>query len=251
MLLRQIIWDIRGDSILMHIAICDDERSFIVALERMIKRYTDETDQEIKITTYYDGADLIENYDTTIDLIFLDIKMTQVNGLKAAEHIRKADSKVGIIFLTTLSQYGLEGYKYQAVNYIIKPIKYARLKIELDKWLERYGHELSPSLLVANDTGKYKVFLNTLCYIETHKRKVLLHTKTDEISCYKSMRQMEQEMGQQGFVRCHTSFMVNLYFVKGVENLEIELVNGKKIPISQPRRKEFMERLAEYWGDML
>ena len=69
-----------------------------------------ETGKEIKVTTYYDGMELIEKYDTTIDLIFLDIQMRLVDGLRAAERVRQMNEKVGIIFLTTLTQYGLEGF---------------------------------------------------------------------------------------------------------------------------------------------
>ena len=54
-----------------------------------------------------------------------------------------------------------------------------------------------------------------------------------------------------GFVRCHTSYIVNLSYVKGVKKLEIELLDGAQLPISQPKRKEFMEKLTEYWGDQL
>lgn len=65
------------------------------------------------------------------------------------------------------------------------------------------------------------------------------------------MKEVEQELKDKGFARCHTSYIVNLFFVKGVRKLEIELITGEIIPISQPKRKEFMERLTEYWGDLL
>ena len=99
---------------MLHIAICDDEKNFVQYLTDLLNRYSKETGRDIKITPYYDGMELIEKYDTTIDLIFLDIRMKLVNGLHAAERIRQRDERVGIIFLTTLTQYGLEGYKYQA-----------------------------------------------------------------------------------------------------------------------------------------
>lgn len=106
---------------MIHIAICDDEKEFVAYMDRLLKQYAAEKGEEIKITAYYDGMELIQKYDTTIDLIFLDIQMRMVNGLQAAEHIRRIDEGVGIIFLTTLTQYGLEGYQYQAVNYILNP----------------------------------------------------------------------------------------------------------------------------------
>lgn len=57
---------------------------------------------------------------------------------------------------------------------------------------------------------------------------------------------MEQELAAHGFVRCHTSYIINLFFVKSVNKLEITLITGEIIPISQPKRKPFMEQLAEY-----
>lgn len=234
-----------------HIAICDDEKDFAAYLNELLTQYAAETGENIKVTVYYDGMELIEKYDTSIDLIFLDIQMKLVNGLQAAEHIRRMDEKVGIIFLTTLTRYGLEGYKYQAADYIIKPIKYVRLKAELDQWLKKHQKDDSPVMVVCNDTGKYKVFLKSLSYIETFNRNLLLHTEQENIICYKSMKEMEQELRTKGFVRCHTSYIVNLYYVKGVKKLEIELITGEKIPISQPKRKEFMEKLAACWGELL
>lgn len=97
---------------MIHIAICDDEKEFIAHLTELLERYSKETGEEIKISAYYDGLELIEKYDTTIDLIFLDIQMKLVDGLKTAARIRQMDEKAGLIFLTTLTQYGLEGYRY-------------------------------------------------------------------------------------------------------------------------------------------
>ncbi len=236
---------------MLHIAICDDEKDFVTHLTKLLKQYACEADEEIKVSVFYDGMELIDGYDTTIDLIFLDIQMKLVDGLRTAERIRQMDEKVGIIFLTTLTQCALEGYKYQAANYIIKPMKYVRLKAELEQWRKRSQRHDRPAIVVANDFGKYKIFLNTLQYVETFNRNLLLHTEQENIICYRSMKELEQELAAHGFVRCHTSYIVNLFFVKGVNKLEITLVTGETIPISQPRRKQFMEQLAEYWGDLL
>lgn len=236
---------------MIHIAICDDEEKFVSHLTALIRRYAAENSEEIKITVYYDGLELIEKYDTTIDLIFLDIQMKLVDGLHAAERVRRLDGNVGIIFLTTLIQYGLEGYKYQAIDYIIKPMKYVRLKSELDGFMARHCLEKNPSINISNDSGKYKVLLNTLRYVETFNRNLMVHAEQENIVCYKSMKEMTQELSAYHFVRCHSSYLVNLAYVKGVKKLEITLITGETLPISQPKRKEFMEQLTEYWGDML
>lgn len=236
---------------MLHIAICDDETDFVTHLTTLIQQYAAETGEEIKTTAYYDGMELVERYDTSIDLIFLDIQMRLLDGLHTAQRIRELDENVGIIFLTTLTQYGLEGYQYQAADYIIKPIKYVRLKAELNQWLKKHRHNDSPSIVVVNDSGKYKIALKSLRYVETFNRKLLLHTEQENIISYKSMKEMEQELSQAGFARCHTSYLVNLFYVKGVQKLEITLITGEQIPISQPKRKAFMEQLTRYWGERL
>lgn len=89
--------------------------------------------------------------------------------------------------------------------------------------------------------------------METCGRKLLFHTEQGDIICHKSMKDMEKELQDKEFARCHTSCLVNLQYVKSAngKDLQVQLVTGETIPISQPKRKEFMERLADYWGDML
>lgn len=236
---------------MLHVAICDDEREFVSFLSNLIQKYAGETGEAVKITAFYDGMELVEKYDTTFDLIFLDIQMKLLDGLHAAERVRQMDERVSIIFLTTLTQYGLEGYKYRADNYIIKPMKYARLKAEMDRFLERRRKEDDPFLALTNDLGKYKIPLKSIQYIDTFKRNLMIHTEREDVVCYKSMKEMERELQDKDFARCHTSYLVNLFYVKGVKKLDIFLITGQTIPISQPKRKEFMEKLTEYWGDVL
>ena len=79
----------------------------------------------------------------------------------------------------------------------------------------------------------------------------MFHTEQENIISYKSMKEMERELSGKGFVRCHTSYLVNLFYIKGVKKLDIELITGDHIPVSQPKRKEFMEKLTDYWGNFL
>lgn len=236
---------------MIHIAICDDEKDFVQHLTGLIEHYSEETGTQIKITPFYDGMDLIEKYDPSIDLIFLDIQMRLLDGLHTAERLRQMDENVGLIFLTTLTQYGLEGYKYQATNYIIKPLKYVRLKAELDRFLEHRKRDSAPSVVIANDSGKYKIPLKSIRFVETFNRNLMFHTEQENIISYKSMKEAERELSDKGFVRCHTSYLVNLFYIKGVKKLDIELITGDHIPVSQPKRKEFMEKLTDYWGNFL
>lgn len=234
------------------IAICDDDQAPIDELKKSLKKYADETDKTFCFFEFHDGTELLANYQPDFDILFMDIRMEKLNGLKTAEEIRRTDHGVGLFFLTSLSQYVWKGYEYGAVNYLLKPLKYPRLKLELDRFFSLYQGRGEPYLSFANGTGKFKVPYKDLRYAETSKRNVLLHFQDQEQVIYKSMKEIASVLEpQRQFARCHASFIVNLSYVKSMENLEICLATGERIPVSQPKRKEFMEKLTDYWGDML
>jgi DNA-binding LytR/AlgR family response regulator len=235
-----------------NIVICDDEDTLIEDLKEQLQRYAKETGRDFCYFTYHDGRELLMDYHPDTDLIFLDIKMEQMDGFKTAEAIRNMDSSVGILFLTSLKKFVWKGYEYRAVNYLIKPVKYGVLKLELDRYFAHYQGKEEPYLSFSNDNGKYKVLYKNLSYAETNKRNVMLHFEGNQQIIYKNMKEVSGLLcGQPQFVQSHQSFVVNLSFVKGLEGQELILSTGERLPISQPRRKEFMKKLTDYWGDML
>lgn len=237
---------------MFHIAICEDEEAFIKDLKENLTRYAAESGREFCFFVYRDGSELLRDYRPDYDLIFMDIKMEKLDGLKTAEEIRRMDSTVGLIFLTSLKQYVWKGYEYGAVNYLLKPVKYGVLKMELNRFFSRYQGKDELYLSFRNDSGKYKVLYKNLCYAETNRRNVMLHFEGREQVIYKSMKEVSALLlGQCGFACPHQSFVVNLSYVKQVEGLELVLTTNERIPVSQPKRRDFMMKLADYWGDML
>lgn len=228
------------------------EEALIRELRECLDRYSEETGREFCYFEYHDGTELLKNYQPDFDLIFMDIKMEKMNGLKTAEEIRKVDGTVGLMFLTSISQYVWKGYEYGAVNYLLKPLKYGRLKMELDRYFSHYQGREEPFLSFANDSGKYKVLYKNIRYAETYKRNVLLHFENQIQVIHKNMKEVAALLEtQRQFCRCHASFAVNLSYVKGVEGLEVLLTTGERVPVSQPKRKAFMAKMADFWGDML
>ena len=215
-----------------------------------MNRYKQETGNEFKIITFYNGQSLLD-YKKNLDIIFLDIKMPGLNGIQVAEKIRQKDQKVDIIFLTSLLQYAIEGYKVNAINYIVKPINYRRLKLELDNWFAKCIISEEPYIVINNDTGIYKIVLKSLKYIETYNRNLLFHTEKEDIISYKKLKEIEQVLADKGFSRCHNGYLVNLLFVESVKKLDAMLITGEIIPISKLKRKEFLECLASYWGEKI
>lgn len=233
------------------IAVCDDSKKMVESMEKNLKDYATDAGRELRIFTFYSGEELLSKYNCTFDILFLDIKMPGINGIATAEKIREKDQKVIIIFLTSLVQHALDGYKVNAANYLIKPITKNRLKMELDHWICKLGQTEEPYITVHNDSGKYKILLKTISYIETYNRNLMIHTDQGNIVCYWKMREMENKIEKYGFVRNHSSFIVNLLYVSNIEKMDIKLITGERIPIGKSKRKEFMLHLASYWGGKL
>ena len=96
---------------MFHIAICDDEKEFVEGLQELLRKYEKESGNEFCISKFCDGSQLLQNYQPDFDLIFMDIQMEKLNGLKTAKTIRKTDDTVGLFFLTSLPQYVWQGYE--------------------------------------------------------------------------------------------------------------------------------------------
>lgn len=233
------------------VAICDDSISMVNSLKGNIEEYAEKRKEEIRVFTFYSGIELLENYNGKYDILFLDIKMPEMDGIKVAETIRKIDKKVIIIFLTSLLQHALDGYRVNAANYIIKPIGKKKLQIEMDRWISELVKKEEPFIVFHNDNGNYKVLLKSISYIETYNRNLLIHTDKENYICYWKLKDMEKKIKQFGFSRNHSSYLVNLFYVDGIEKTDIRLCTGEIVPLSKTKKKEFMEDLAKFWGESL
>lgn len=236
---------------MISIAICDDSINMVNSLDESIKEYASNTNKEIRTFLFTDGIELLENFSSKFDIIFLDIKMPQMNGIEVAKKIREKDADVIIIFLTSLVQYALDGYKVNASNYLVKPITKKRLGSELERWIRKTEQNDEPYICFHNDNGNYKVLLKNVSYIETYNRNLLIHTGQQNIVCYWKMKDMENKVVPYGFARNHSSYIVNLFYVENIEKNDVKLSSGERLPISKTKKKEFMEKLAEYWGQLL
>lgn len=236
---------------MIKIAICDDERRFVDQIRDILKEYCEEIGQMVYIEGFYDGRMLLDQYRCQFDVIFLDIKMPYIDGMEVAEKIREKDQDVMIVFLTSILDRAIDGYGVKAANYLRKPVKKGQLIHEINGWIEDNRMKKQECLLVENKEGQFRIPIGSISYVETYDRNLLIHTKKQEIVCYKKLKQIKERLEPYGFAQSHKGILVNMSYVNNIEGNEIILITEDKLQVSRSMKKEFMQRLAVYLGGKL
>ncbi len=197
--------------------------------------------------------------ETPVDLLFLDIQMPELNGMELSR-ILEADTR--IIFTTAFSQYALDSYKVNALDYLLKPISYADFLKSANKALRWYellreggGTKTdtvagtSPrveSIFVKTEYKLVQVELRNILYIEGLKDYVKIYVEGEPhpILSLMSMKNLEDMLPANRFVRVHRSFIVQPEKIKVIERGRI-VFDKKYIPISDNYKQKFMEFLSQ------
>ena len=135
----------------MRIAVCDDDETAVSFLRELIETYPK---QKLCADGYSSGEDLLRS-GHVYDLIFLDIHMKYQDGMTTAKRIREVDADAQIVFITALAQYAIEGYKVNALDFILKPVVYEQLAMTMDKVLAVTSKYHKEKQLLGNENARY------------------------------------------------------------------------------------------------
>jgi DNA-binding LytR/AlgR family response regulator len=186
-----------------------------------------------------------------IDLIFLDIRMPQLNG---NEFLKAVKNPPPVIFTTAHAEYAIEGYELDVVDYLLKPIQFDRFIKAVNKASTSKGHHTHEPKAAAEepkqenfiyfraDRKMVKVMLNDIRYIESMKDYVKVFTDDDVIITKQSLNSVEAMLPEKQFIRTHRSFIVSLSKVKSFTHELIE-INKEEIPIGKLYRNEVLKML--------
>lgn len=236
----------------MKIAICDDDKVFVKQLAEYIGKVEENHQLWSVVYEFTDGEDLYEYYKkhTDIDIIFIDILMNTSNGIEIAKKIRVLSSKTKIIFISAYEQFAREGYGIHADGFLVKPLEYNEVEEKICKIAEMVENNHNSFYFESTNRSKVLLDFDEILYIETYNRQTKIHTKEETFLTNKKMKDFDKILENADFFRCHSSYIVNLQYIKKVEGFTIELKNKTEIPISKPRKKEFMSVFTEYVAKM-
>ena len=231
------------------IGICDGEQTVRSLLASYVERYKEETNTQIQLLSYSTGEKLLKNYMLDMDLVFLEIPLRKMNGLKIAEYLRRYDARVRIVFLTTVLTYVLEAYDVGASNYILKPLSYGKFCKELARIHQGWEQKDERSFLEQSKNTLHKVYFHEIRYIETNGKNTLIHTEKECIASTRQMKQFEALLSDSTMVRCHAGYIVNLRYFHKAEASVMTLIDGTQIPVSRNRRKAVLAHLQRFYGE--
>ena len=235
---------------MLHIAIVEDEEIYARLLEEFVHRYERDSFCQFKISHFRDGAEIAEDYRGGFDIILMDIQMKFMDGMTAAEMIRRRDPEVLIIFITNRSDYAVRGYQVDALDYVVKPVEYFSFSQKLDRAVTRINRVRDDHIMIRADGGLYKLSASQILFAESEKHNVHFHTTTGEFVSRMNMSDAEELLRGFGFYRCGKGYIINLDKIDSFSD-GICRIGSHNVPVSRSKKKEFMNVLADHMSSRL
>ena len=224
----------------MNIAVCDDDKIFRVALIEYIKKY----DKSIQIVQFKRGRELL-NSDKSFDIIFLDIEMPGMDGMKTAKKLRENKIESIIIFLTSYEEFVFDAYKVDAFRYIRKT-NLSDLKEAMQAAETRIS---SRERIVINQKGKvYELNLSDIVYLEAFGDGTYIYDRFGRhYESFEQLKTWDEKLKDKGFFKIHKSYIVSLAYVESREDNSVTLKStNNTLPVSRRNVTEFKEAYIEF-----
>ena len=227
----------------MKIAVCDDEKTIRELMEAYLIEYFETRKISGEVGLYAAGEPFVK-HNKSYDLVFLDYKLPDGNGLDFAKRIRQENDKIFIVFATSFEEYASDGYTVSAFRYLVKPLRKEDLFEAMDVFTRLYQTDrkiavngLDKTIYVDADEGMY---------IEAQKKYPLVHTTSKNITSYKSISEYEAEIKNTHFFRVQRSFIVNMKYISAISKKTITLSCGEELSIGKNYYDAFLQSYMGY-----
>ena len=233
------------------IAICDDEMTSLMINRALTEQVLEEEHIEYQITTFEDMYTMMKGVlddNSDFDLLLSDILAVGMNGIEAAEEIRRLGDKLPIVFISSTAEYALDGYRVNALRYLQKPVQIDKLREALLEAYSNIGKKRTEYLSFQVADKFYKVNYDDIIYLESMGRDTYVVTKTESITVHAKFSDMENKLPSDRFVRCHRSYIINMSEVKDIARYRFLTKGGVEIPISQLQYAEVKQAFIDFEG---
>lgn len=224
---------------MINVAIVEDEKTASDLISGYLKEFGKSSGEEFNITVFSDPVDLLENYKPVYDLIFMDIMMPNMDGMRAAHKLRELDNTVLLIFITNMGDYAVKGYDVGAIAFIKKPVSYFDFEQKMNRAVFTIRSRDEKILTISSGTNKVRILIRDLTYIEVSGHKCTYHTSNGDIEGRNTLKALAGQLEPYDFMVCNSCFLVNPNHIKNISGYSVQVGNDV-LEISRSKRKAFM-----------
>ncbi len=225
--------------------IVDDEPLAIDIIENYLHRF--ENVETRRCENALDAFRLLK--EEKYDLIFLDIEMPMLTGLDFLETLKDPPP---VIITTAYRDYAVEGFEFEALDYLVKPISFPRFVKAFERALKSVASAENLSDNNPGDESEYlflkvdrkfvKIMMGDILYIESLKDYIRVTTKSSSLISYQSLTSITEKLPPEKFIRIHRSYTIGIDKVNSIEGNCVE-IDGKLLPISREHRQEVLKKI--------
>lgn len=202
----------------MNCIIIDDD----VLSRNIIERFIKKTDFLTLIASYKSAVQAINTfqYDQEVDLIFLDIEMPEMSGI---DFLNSLENPPQVIIISSKEKYALEAFEYNVTDYLLKPVSYSRFFKAADKAFEKYNKnriliEGEEEIFVKRGNSIERIVINDIVWIEAAENYIVFYMLNEDFLVHLTLKYIENQLPPKNFRRVHRSFIVNINYLKRIDD---------------------------------
>lgn len=231
----------------MKVAVCDDNKSMLEFIYTQVAENLNYCGTTYEISTFLNGNEFVIQHESApFDVVFLDIKMPDIDGFEVAKRIRSSSDKTQIIFVTTEDSLVYDSFDYQPFYFIpktnLETLK-SKLKSVIKKFVERTAQNRKIRLLLPHGEEKY-IYSDSILYAFSNSNYLNIICGVEIINIREKINVFFEKLPQQTFARIHNRYIVNMHQIAAVDfsQLKIIMQNETILDISRAYKQAFLEQ---------
>ena len=230
------------------VLIVEDEADEASTLRSHLERFGAARGVDFSITWLKTAFDFVSQ-SGKFDLVFLDIDLPGISGMEAAQLMRVYDETTPIIFVTNLAKYAVKGYEVGATGFIVKPVTWGNLSMNLDRAMRAIKQNAGRSVMVPTEDGMRVVPFSTIVYVEVTGHRLTYHLESGELlEARGSLGQLEEALSGAPIIRVAKSCLVNMDKIVLMRPQSLQMVTGDTLSISRTRKREVVDAVTDHLG---
>jgi len=240
---------------MIRIAICDDNLENGIELSKLLEIFAERIQVEVKIVTYKNGKSLLfawENPSKYSDILYLDIGMPEVDGIRVAESLREKGYKNEIIFFTRTDSQAIKAFDVDAFHYILKDATSTEKAEEIFRKAIRKAQNKAQEYISFSCAGEnHNILINSISHFEVNGRVVtVFYDGKKRFDFYATLGKIEDALCDKGFIRINRTTLVSIRGIKTYTSQKVFMNNGDSYAIGRTYRSEVKEEISSWSNEV-